>query len=276
MFMKKINICIAGNFNLAIECSNFLLKKFKNIQLYAIFNSNDYGKDDFQKSFKKFCKNKKNIKPIDIKEAYDIEGLIFISLHFDKILKTQNFKSDKLYNIHFSLLPKYKGMHTTAWPIIFGEKETGVTLHKIDNGIDTGDIISQIKFKILPSDNAEKVFLNYIKNGINLFKKNFLDLLNNHFKCTKQNINNSTYFSKSSINFKNINIDLNKTAFEIHNQLRAFIFKHYQLPLVKRKKILSSKILKSKSELKPGKIIAQSDKYLKISTIDYNLLLKIK
>ena len=276
MVMKKINICIAGNFNLAIECSSFLLKKFKNIQLYAIFNSNDYGKDDFQKSFKKFCKNKKNIKTIDIKEAYDIEGLIFISLHFDKILKTQNFKSDKLYNIHFSLLPKYKGMHTTAWPIIFGEKETGVTLHKIDNGIDTGDIISQIKFKILPSDNAEKVFLNYIKNGINLFKKNFLDLLNNHFKYTKQNINNSTYFSKSSINFKNINIDLNKTAFEIHNQLRAFIFKHYQLPLVKRKKILSSKILKSKSELKPGKIIAQSDKYLKISTIDYNLLLKIK
>tara|TARA_B100000787_G_scaffold169285_1_gene160052 strand:- start:68 stop:898 length:831 start_codon:yes stop_codon:yes gene_type:complete len=276
MVMKKINICIAGNFNLAIECSSFLLKKFKNIQLYAIFNSNDYGKDDFQKSFKKFCKNKKNIKSIDIKEAYDIEGLIFISLHFDKILKTQNFKSDKLYNIHFSLLPKYKGMHTTAWPIIFGEKETGVTLHKIDNGIDTGDIISQIKFKILPSDNAEKVFLNYIKNGINLFKKNFLDLLNNHFKYTKQNINNSTYFSKSSINFKNINIDLNKTAFEIHNQLRAFIFKHYQLPLVKRKKILSSKILKSKSELMPGKIIAQSDKYLKISTIDYNLLLKIK
>ena len=62
MFMKKINICIAGNFNLAIECSDFLLKKFKNIQLYAIFNSNDYGKDNFQKSFKKFCKNKKKHK----------------------------------------------------------------------------------------------------------------------------------------------------------------------------------------------------------------------
>jgi methionyl-tRNA formyltransferase len=274
--MKKTNICIAGNFNLAIDCTIFLLKKFKNIQLYAIFNSNDQGKDNFQKSFKKFCKNKKDIKSIDLDDAYSIDGLIFISLHFDKIIKTQNFKSNKLYNIHFSLLPKYKGMHTTAWPIILGEKHTGVTLHKIDNGIDTGDIISQIKFKILPSDDAEKVFLNYIKYGIILFRKNFLKLFNNRFRYFKQNTNNSTYFSKSSINFKNINIDLNKTAFEIHNQLRAFTFKHYQLPLVKRKKILSSRILKSKSGLKPGKIIAQSDKYLKISTIDYNLLLKIK
>ena len=274
--MKKINICIAGNFNLAVECTDFLLKKFKQIQIYAIFNANDHGKDNFQKSFKKFCKNKKDIKSINLKEAYDINDLIFISLHFDKIIRTENFKSNKLYNIHFSLLPKYKGMHTTAWPIIFGEKQSGVTLHKIDNGIDTGDIISQIKFKILLSDNAEKVFLNYIKYGSILFKKNFLNLLNNNFKYFKQNLNDSTYFSKSSINFKNINIDLNKTAFEIHNQLRAFIFKHYQLPVVKGKKILSSKILKSKSELKPGKIIAQSDKYFKISTIDYNLLLKIK
>ena len=57
--MKKTNICIAGNFNLAIECTNFILKKFKNIELYAIFNSNDDGKDKFQKSFKKYCTNKK-------------------------------------------------------------------------------------------------------------------------------------------------------------------------------------------------------------------------
>ena len=57
--MKKINICIAGNFNLAIDCSNFILKKFKNTNLYAIFNSNDDGIDKFQKSFKKYCKKKK-------------------------------------------------------------------------------------------------------------------------------------------------------------------------------------------------------------------------
>ena len=274
--MKKTNICIAGNFNLAIDCTNFILKKFKNIDLFAVFNSNDDGKDKFQKSFKRYCKNKKRINPINIEEAYLIPNLIFISLHFDKIIKIENFKSKKLFNIHFSLLPKFKGMHTTAWPILNGEKLSGVTLHKIDNGIDTGDIISQIKFKILISDNAESVFLNYIKFGIILFKKNILKLLKNNFSSFKQENLDSSYFSKDSINFKKIDIDLNKSAFEVHNQIRAFIFKHYQLPLVKGYKITNSKILKSKSKIKPGKIVSHNGKFLKISTIDYNLLLKIK
>ena len=54
--MKKTNICIAGNFNIAIECSKFLLKNYKKINLYAVFNKNDTGKDNFQKSFKNFVK----------------------------------------------------------------------------------------------------------------------------------------------------------------------------------------------------------------------------
>ena len=272
----SFSICIAGNFNLAIKCTIFILKNFKNIDIYAVFNSNDIGVDSFQKSFKKFCKNNKRIKSINIKEAYKIPNLIFFSLHFDKIIKIEDFKSRKLYNVHFSLLPKYKGMHTTAWPIIFGEKHTGVTLHKIDNGIDTGDIISQIKFPILLSDNAEKVFLNYIKYGIMIFKRNIFKLIRNNFVHTKQDKINSTYFSKNSLNFKKIEIDFNKTAFEVHNQVRALIFEYYQLPLVKGCKVSSSKILTSKSRTKPGKIIAQNNKFLKISTIDYNLLLKIK
>ena len=274
--MKKINICIAGNFNLAIDCSNFILKKFKNTNLYAIFNSNDDGIDKFQKSFKKYCKKKKIIKIINIEEACKIPDLYFISLHFDKIIRIEKFKTKSLYNIHFSLLPKYKGMHTTAWPIINGEKFTGVTLHKIDNGIDTGNIISQIKFKISINDNAEKVFLNYMKYGVILFKKNLYKLINNNYNSLNQDMLESSYYSKNSIDFNNINIDLNKTAFDIHNQIRAFIFKHYQLPSVKGHKIISSKILKSKSKLKPGKIVSFSGKSLKISTIDYNLLLKIK
>ena len=274
--MKKINICIAGNLNIAVECTKYVLKNFKNIQLYAVFNSNDKGKDTFQKSFKKFCKNNKMIKFININDAYQIPDLIFISLHYDKIIKTEKFKSNKLFNIHFSLLPKYKGMHTTAWPIIMGEKFSGVTLHKIDNGIDTGDLISQIKFKIHIFDNAENIFLKYIKYGVLLFKKQISKIIKNKIKMTKQSELNSTYYSKDSINFKNLKINFNKTAFEVHNQIRAFIFDYYQLPVVKGFKILKSKILKSKSKIKPGKIEVLHGKFLKVSTIDYNLLLKIK
>ena len=141
MTIRKI--CIAGNFSIAIECTKFLVKNFKNIKIYSIINQNDNSEDTFQPSFKKFCKNNK-IQIITLEESYNLKNMIFFSLHFDKIIKIENFKTSKLYNIHFSLLPKYKGMHTTAWPILNGDFETGVTLHKIDNGIDTGSIISTI------------------------------------------------------------------------------------------------------------------------------------
>ena len=74
--MKIINICIAGNFSLAIESTKYIIKNFKKIKLYSILNKNDNGKDTFQPSFKKFClKNK--IEIISLEDAYKIKNMIF-------------------------------------------------------------------------------------------------------------------------------------------------------------------------------------------------------
>jgi len=51
-------------------------------------------------------------------------------------------------NIHCSLLPKNRGPNPVQWSIINGEKETGVTLHYMDDGFDSGDIIAQKKIRI--------------------------------------------------------------------------------------------------------------------------------
>ena len=167
-------------------------------------------------------------------------------------------------------------MHTTAWPIINGESVTGVTLHKIDNGIDTGKVIDQLSFSIKDNDNAEKVFLNYINFGVKIFKSNIKKILNNKYKSINQSKKNSSYYSKNSIDFKKFKINFNKTAFEIHNQIRAMIFEYYQLPKIGNKRIINSKILDVKSDQKPGKIIKMLKKELVIATIDYNLHLRIK
>lgn len=143
--MKKI--CIAGKNNIAVEITKYLKKK-DDIEILAIPNSADNGIDGWQKSFYKFCLEN-SIPIISLEEAHKIENLIFLSLEFDKIVKPYEFLSDKLFNIHFSLLPKYKGMYTSALPILNNEKETGVTLHKIDTGIDTGEIIAQRKIKMV-------------------------------------------------------------------------------------------------------------------------------
>ena len=92
----------------------------------------------------------KNKVPItNLKNLYNKDNLYFFSLEFEEILNTKSFKSKNLFNFHFSLLPKYRGCHTNYYQILNGEKKTGVTVHKIDRGIDTGMIIDSLNFKIL-------------------------------------------------------------------------------------------------------------------------------
>ena len=57
-------------------------------------------------------------------------------------------------NVHFSLLPKYRGAAPVNWAIVNGETETGVTTMKMDAGLDTGDILLQKSIRIEPDDDS--------------------------------------------------------------------------------------------------------------------------
>jgi methionyl-tRNA formyltransferase len=269
-----MKICIAGKNDIAIEILLYLLDcgVDKN-KLCIIPNKTDDGKNNWQRSLLK----KANELGIDIKtleDVYSIENLLFLSLEFDKIINPSKFRSDKLFNIHFSLLPKYKGMFTSIMPILNNEKTTGVTFHKIDKGIDTGEIIAQKEFEIDFIDNARDIYHKYIHNGILLVKQCLEKLLKNEFIESKpQNLRESSYFSKSAIDFKNINIDLNQTAIKIHNQIRAFNFREYQVPKVLETNIISSKILNSSSKKKAGSVLFENDICFVISTIDNDIAL---
>ena len=58
-------------------------------------------------------------------------------------------------NVHTSLLPKYRGAAPIQWAILEGEPETGVTIMKMDAGLDTGDILTQVTTPISTTDNAQ-------------------------------------------------------------------------------------------------------------------------
>jgi len=60
-------------------------------------------------------------------------------------------------NIHGGLLPQYRGGHVTQWAIINGEREFGVTLHYVDEGIDTGPVIAERRFPLEDTDDAFSV-----------------------------------------------------------------------------------------------------------------------
>lgn len=234
-----IKICIAGKNNIAVNALEFLLKNFYSCDEIAIIpNVTDDGNDTWQNSLLK-CAIKNNIKIATLEEIYSIKNLLFISLEFDKIVKPSNFSTSRLFNIHFSLLPKYKGVYTSILPILYGEAKSGVSLHCIDVGIDTGAIIAQKSFKIDINDNARDLYFKYLKNGFILFRDNIEKLIKDDFIAIPQNALQSTYFSRKEIDL-NCEINFNKTSFQIHNQIRAFIFKEYQLPKIKNNKICQS------------------------------------
>ena len=112
----------------------------------------------------------------------------------NQLLKQKKFRSNRLYNFHFSLLPKFRGCHTNFFQILNGEKYSGVTLHEIDDGIDTGPIIDSIKFTIKRNTNAFMNYLNLMKYSLKLLKINFHKLLKYNYKKRKQCLKKGSYF----------------------------------------------------------------------------------
>lgn len=265
-------ICIAGKNSIATNALIHSIKLFGANKTIACPNPSDDGVSRWQPSLRRYA-HELGVKIVNIDELYNIKDLIFVSLEYEKIIHPEKFSTKQLFNIHFSKLPSYKGMYTSAWPILNGEDESGVTLHKIDQGIDTGEVIDQRIFKISNEETARSLYFKYLKYGFDIFKKNIGRLCNKRFELIPQSYYKSSYFSKDSINYANIKINLNNTAEKISQELRAFTFREFQLPTIENIKIGHHKIINQRSSMKPGTLTARENGWV-LSTIDYDLFFK--
>ncbi|MFC1485042.1 methionyl-tRNA formyltransferase [bacterium] len=135
----------------------------------------------------------------------------------DSILDIPRYKS---INIHFSLLPKYRGAAPIQWALVNGEKETGVTSFYLCNRMDAGDIIYQEKMQINDSDNSEKLLEKLLKLGFGVLDKT-LDLIREQkVEAIKQDNSQATLAPK--MKKKDGQIDWGMTSQEILNRMKAF------------------------------------------------------
>jgi methionyl-tRNA formyltransferase len=95
--------------------------------IVVVTYKNDPGIDGWQQSLRKVATGK-GVVIESLNEVYSSKIDYFISLEFDQIVKPEQFSTGSVYNIHFSKLPVHKGVHTSVRPILFGDKETVVTL----------------------------------------------------------------------------------------------------------------------------------------------------
>lgn len=275
MTNQRKTICVAGKNDIAVNVLSELITlrhQYDDFDIVVICNQNERGTDGWQRSLRKYAKQEK-IPEVVLNDVYSYDELVFLSLEFDRIISPDKFLSKQLYNVHFSLLPAYKGMYTSALPILNDEDVTGVTFHRIARGIDTGEIIAQKAFPIENNDTARDLYLKYIKYGTELVESLLPQILENTCLSRPQPKEHSSYYSKESIDYENLVINLNETAYGISLQIRAFSFEEYQLPTVLGNTVCSFEILNTPSTHRPGELLSDTDRYIVISTIDYDLKL---
>jgi hypothetical protein len=98
----------------------------------------------------------------DFVEEVNNRGIdLIVVAAFSRILKARLIAAPRLgcINVHPSLLPRYRGPNPFYWVLAGGEKKTGVTIHYIDEGIDSGDIILQREFTINARDTEKDLLM---------------------------------------------------------------------------------------------------------------------
>ena len=77
---------------------------------------------------------------------------------FNQLLKRDIVRESRFINVHYSALPRYRGRANVNWAMINGDRHCGITIHMIDNCIDSGNILFQDLVSIEPSDTAASLY----------------------------------------------------------------------------------------------------------------------
>ncbi len=123
-------------------------------------------------------------------------------------------------NLHPSLLPRYRGPSPIAAAILAGDRETGVTLMLLDEGLDTGPILAQKKVAVKPGDTAESLGSRLALAGAELLMDSLPEWFARRLRPLPQEETSATYTVR--ITKKDGEIDWNLPAEEIERRIRAF------------------------------------------------------
>ncbi len=146
--------------------------------------------------------------------------------HFERLIKKQLLDIPPMgfINLHPSLLPEYRGMAPQHWPIINGESKTGVTVHYVDEGTDTGDIILQEEIELLPTDYVYDLQKKWLKIYEYIMVE-AIDKILSGAPTIKQSHLKGLYYGKLKI--EDCQIDLSRTTIEVMRLIQGVSRPYY-------------------------------------------------
>jgi len=158
-------------------------------------------------------------------EAYEFikakEPDLIVTAAYGKILPQRMLDIPKFgcINVHASLLPKYRGAAPVQYSILNGDDVTGVTIMKMDAGMDTGDILTQVEVPIDIDDHTDSLMAKLADAGAKLLLETIEDYIAGKITSIPQDADKVTV--TYPIKPEDAILDLTKSAREVHDKIRA-------------------------------------------------------
>ncbi len=204
--------------------------------------------------------------PEAVDELRKYEADVFIVVAFGQILPKEVLEMPRFgcINVHASLLPKYRGAAPIQWAILNGDKETGITIMQMGEGLDDGDILSQRRVDIEKEETGGSLFDKLSVIGGELLTETLVKVFNGEIKPEKQDEERATKVTMIRKDMGHINFE--DPAVKIERQVRGL----YPWPSAYTKingkgvKVFLSEALNENREGKePGEVIkADRDGFL--------------
>ncbi len=205
-----------------------------------------------------------------VEELKKYEADLFVVAAFGQILSKEILEMPKYgcVNIHASLLPKYRGAAPIQWSIIDGEKETGVTIMQMDEGLDTGDILTQKIVPIDDEDTGESLFDKLCEAGSELLLATIPQIEAGTLCPVRQDESKSTYAKMLKKELGNI--DFSKSAREIWYLVRGLnswpsAYTYYNNKMMK---IWRAEPVAESSDAMPGVLVKKDKESIFVQTGD--------
>lgn len=227
---KKIKIVFFGTPEFAVKSLDLLVETGHDIAAVVTMPDKLAGRGHkvLESDIKKYALKKglRILQPEKLKSTEFIETLrninadLFIVIAF-RMLPEVVWSMPPLgtFNLHASLLPKYRGAAPLNWAIINGETETGVTTFFLKHEIDTGDIIDQKKIPVLPQDNVGSIHDKLMDLGAAMVLETVENISNGNVETKPQPAGD--FLPAPKIFKETCKIDWKRPSMEIHNLVRG-------------------------------------------------------
>lgn len=234
MTKDDLKIVFLGTPEFAVESLDALVKNGFNVVGVVTATDKPAGRGHklLQSAVKEYAveNNLPVLQPERLKDPGFVEELralnadLFIVIAF-RMLPEVVWQMPRLgtFNLHASLLPKYRGAAPINWAVINGEKETGVTTFFLKHEIDTGDIIDRERIEILDTDNVGDVHDKLMHLGAQLTLKTVNSIVDGTFTTTPQDeiLKGAEPTPAPKIFRDTCHIDLTRNAVDVHNLVRG-------------------------------------------------------